>query len=140
MDENTVLTFTLKDDNPADGKLDRIKGTLKVDKYGIELSFDGHTTLVEEDGAPVYIEYHNGEVLVHIWGDVNEEEATHHISLADARKSAANPDTLAFWDADNSPDPRARIADAAHHHPDCQCNICFYGADEWLRIFHASEY
>lgn len=29
---------------------------------------------------------------------------------------------------------------ASEHHEDCQCGICVYGADEWLRINHPSEY
>lgn len=26
------------------------------------------------------------------------------------------------------------------HNPDCQCAVCVYGQDEWIRNFHASEY
>lgn len=29
---------------------------------------------------------------------------------------------------------------ASEHHVDCQCNMCVYGTDEWLRIYHPSEY
>lgn len=36
--------------------------------------------------------------------------------------------------------PHDQIAEAAHHHPDCQCNICYYGADVWLHHFHPGEY
>jgi hypothetical protein len=140
MDNSTVLTFTLQDDSGNEGVLNHIKGTLSVDKYGIAIAFDGHTMFTEDNGAPLYIEYHHGEVLVHIWGDVNEEDATNHISLEGARQSAANPDTIAFWDRANDLDPRARIAEAAHHHPECQCSICTHGGDAWLWLNHPSEY
>jgi len=128
--------FELKDDaNPKD----TIKGTLEVDKLGISLSFAEHGMFTEPEGAPIYIEFYNNEIRVHIWGDINEEDATEHISLEDARNTAATPETMAFWGEDTK-SARDMVAAAASHHPECQCAICYYGADEWLRNFHASEY
>ena len=37
-------------------------------------------------------------------------------------------------------DPRNQIQEAGAHHPDCQCDICYYGADQWLWLNHPSEY
>ena len=37
-------------------------------------------------------------------------------------------------------DPRNQIQEAGCHHPDCQCDLCTYGADLWLWINHPSEY
>jgi len=45
---------------------------------------------------------------------------------------------------DNPHDPSCECADCCasigYHHPDCQCNACYYGADLAKWAFHPSEY
>ena len=60
---------------------------------GVGLEFDGHGGYWTDDECKtgeghrsvVWVELCNGEVVVRIWEDINDEEPTTSISLADAR-------------------------------------------------------
>lgn len=58
-------------------------------RHGISLRVQGHgdKTSPEGHGMPVLVELQDGEVWVHVWADVNQEDPTHSISLAGARDS-----------------------------------------------------
>lgn len=48
--------------------------------YGDKVSQEGL-------GVPVIIELHNGDLRVVVWADINQEDPTHIISLANAKES-----------------------------------------------------
>ena len=52
-----------------------------VDGYGEMTAYDGH-------GFPILVEFHQGELQVMVWGDINNEDPTHVISLEGAREDA----------------------------------------------------
>jgi hypothetical protein len=51
--------------------------------YGDKMTSTGH-------GVPIILEVHEGELRVVIWSDINKEDPTHIISLANARESNRN--------------------------------------------------
>ena len=57
-----------------------------------------------------------------------------------------NPyDDQEYTESERAAEQRALIADQASceagwHHPDCQCNVCYYGVDLARWAFLASEY
>ncbi len=55
------------------------------DPHGVSITFPGYGDLISGvDGIPVYVEYRNGIPHVIIWGDINQEDPTHTISLEGA--------------------------------------------------------
>jgi hypothetical protein len=53
---------------------------------GLTVHPQGHATF-DGDFPPIYIEFHNGQVRVCVWDDVNDQEPT-IISLENARENA----------------------------------------------------
>lgn len=47
---------------------------------------DGMGTKVEEEGAPIHIEYNSGDGvwMLYVWADINEEGPTHIIDMTQA--------------------------------------------------------
>jgi hypothetical protein len=73
-----------------DGLHDDVEGTeISVTEMPnhIAISIAGHgDSLSNNDaGVPVIIEKYDGEFRVVIWGDINQEDPTHIISLADTK-------------------------------------------------------
>lgn len=56
---------------------------------GMELRFVGYGEKCAAlgQGAPVYIEYYQGKLVVRVWADINSEEPTHVIDLTGALES-----------------------------------------------------
>jgi len=56
---------------------------------GLALHFDGYSDFCSQDnnGTPIYIESFNDELRVIIYGDINQEDPTHIISLENAHIS-----------------------------------------------------
>lgn len=63
------------------------------------LDFDGYTLWIRpagcgdasslpDNGWPIKLEYYDGEVWLVVWGDINQEDATHRISLTGAMESS----------------------------------------------------
>jgi hypothetical protein len=63
--------------------LENINGSIYIspEGYGDACSADGC-------GIPALIEVYEGELRIIIWGDINQEDPTHIISLEGARESA----------------------------------------------------
>lgn len=61
---------------------------------GIEVDFKGYGTRCQDEGYgyPVLIEIRNGVPHVLIWTDINNEDATHVISLEGAAESKRKPE------------------------------------------------
>lgn len=53
--------------------------------YGVQPLQPGPAEMGQ--GGPVYIEYRSGVPHLVVWGDINNEEPTHSISLAGAHES-----------------------------------------------------
>ena len=69
------------------------------DEIGVELFFAENGIVISFDdledynyGGPVFIELVDGEIRVSVWSDINQEDPTHQISLAGARKSERKKD------------------------------------------------
>lgn len=56
---------------------------------GIAISFSGHGDYYSQgdNGSPIYIDKYEGDIRVVIYGDINNEDATHKVSLKDAKLS-----------------------------------------------------
>lgn len=92
--QTTGCDFTLVDEmgETADDIHGHIDTSLDL---GIALRFDGYSDVSSEDdiGTPIYIEHYEGELIVRVYADINNEEPTHHISLAGAKNSARLDET-----------------------------------------------
>ena len=91
--DDDVLYTELKD---QDGDHD---GTVKMTVHSnrgthLTIAADGYGDLVSFDGAPVIMELYEGTLRVLVWGDINSEEPTHTISLADAKESNRQEDEV----------------------------------------------
>jgi hypothetical protein len=96
-DKGVLARFTLHNDHGPDAGCrlvadtmgregDALRGVvLMADGYGDHHSKDGH-------GSPVLIEMSDGNLRLAIWGDINEESATHVVDLGDAQESARKGD------------------------------------------------
>jgi len=62
------------------------QGTSDNKQYA-EIVIPGCGTQTQDNGAPVYIEIVDGEPVLYIWADINQEEPTHKISLQYALES-----------------------------------------------------
>lgn len=73
----------------AGQSIDRLHVRLEPSERGIDVYFEGYGTADMQDGygAPMWIELSQGHPRVLLWGDINEEDPTHDISLARARES-----------------------------------------------------
>lgn len=78
------MSFTLKDETAEDG--DTHGYVENKHTLGLSLHFDGYSDCCSEDGygTPVYIEKYDNDLRVIIYSDINQEEPTHVISLANA--------------------------------------------------------
>lgn len=56
---------------------------------GIAISLSGYGDYYsqEDNGSPIYIDKYEGDIRVVIYGDINNEDATHKVSLKDAKLS-----------------------------------------------------
>ncbi len=85
MKDKKVVPFTIFDPN---GSTSSIAGKITITPMGVFLSFDyhGEKTAAEGHGQPVMVEFHEGQVKVRVWSDINQEDATHVVSLDKARE------------------------------------------------------
>jgi hypothetical protein len=60
--------------------------TIKVSPGGISFRFSGYgdKTSVKGEGEPALVELRNGVPYVVVWGDINQEDPTHVVSLEGA--------------------------------------------------------
>lgn len=85
----STLNLNLLSVSPEDGP--QLEGFIAAfdsvaGSAGIEISFDGYGTYAGGSGdCPIYIENRGGVPHVIVWGDVNQEDPTHVISLAGAK-------------------------------------------------------
>jgi hypothetical protein len=65
-----------------------LKGHVNITAHGLDIHFDGFGTH-DNDGAPLYIEPDaSGNPLVYAWGEIDNEDHTHLVSLHGAREAA----------------------------------------------------
>ncbi len=66
-----------------------VAATIEADTHGIAVRFEGYGDhgSAEGFGWPVLIELHDGELTIHVWADIGQEDPTHVISLENARES-----------------------------------------------------
>lgn len=82
--ENNLEYFELYDESEGD----TISGYIdKKSNLGIGIHFDGYGDCCSDDncGTPVYIEKYDNEVRVRVYSEINSEEATHNVSLKEAK-------------------------------------------------------
>lgn len=83
---NRDIPFVIADS--SDGTR-TVRGRIHVGPYGVALTFEGHED--HNGGEPVYLEIFDGEVRAVLWSDINQEDPTHVVSLAGARRSCRRP-------------------------------------------------
>jgi len=54
----------------------------------LEVFVEGMSTLSEEQGAPIYLEYYEGKWWMRIWADINSQDPTHSIDMSGALDKA----------------------------------------------------
>lgn len=71
----------------VDGK--RLQITIDVSKQGIAIGAKGYGEKTAEPGTgrPIFIDFFNDELRVHVWADINKEDQTHIIDMSGALES-----------------------------------------------------
>ena len=84
------LHFPLRDDDSEFISNEPITAQVICGVRGLEIGFTGYgdASTVPGYGAPIYIEVHQGRLMLHVWADINQEDPTHVIDLEGARESA----------------------------------------------------
>jgi len=61
-----------------------------LSESGVEIGASGYgeKIAIKDHGYPIYLEFHEGHLRLHVWADINNEEPTHIIDLEGARESA----------------------------------------------------
>ena len=81
--------FTLKDSADPNlsikGVLDDEAGTISFEGYGDCVSAEGH-------GAPILLDFYEGNVRVIVWAEINQGDPTDIIDLRRARESNRIPE------------------------------------------------
>lgn len=70
-----------------------------IDHYdrGLEISLPEHGQFsVQHNGAPIWLEHHDGKFLLYVWADINQEDPTHSIDMSGALESKR--EILDGWD------------------------------------------
>jgi hypothetical protein len=92
-DSETVVPFTLGrqgiDPKTEDDATGEIKGEVRIDLRGITIRIDGYgdAATMNGYGSPILIEHYNGELVIRLWADINQEDPTHAIDLEGAKES-----------------------------------------------------
>ncbi len=83
----SAIAFTLKDH--GDEPKPNVNGRIEHNDIGIEIHVDGYgsAAMPPGQGAVVFLEFYNGELVVRTWADINQEDCTSRISLEDAQES-----------------------------------------------------
>ena len=76
------ITHELKDQN----RVQEIKIGNGTSPNGIFIAVKGYSTFVGSDDAIIHLEYYNGKMLLHVWGNVNSEDPTATIDLEKAKE------------------------------------------------------
>ena len=78
-----LLEYFIHNREGPEGDTARIKVKLELTPNGIAIGFEGYGEKVmpEDLGKPVFIELYKGTPRVIVFGDINNEEATHIVSL-----------------------------------------------------------
>lgn len=69
--------------------------TAEFENAGVAILIPGYSDIYTDeafDSPVVLIEFRDGVPFVCIWGDINQEDPTHEISLAGAAKTATKPE------------------------------------------------
>jgi hypothetical protein len=87
-DDDTTARFTVTLTDSGDGD-DTLAVTVEANKNGIEIKPEGYGDLgtIDGYGCPVFLEWANGKLMLHVWADINQEDPTHSIDLTGAKES-----------------------------------------------------
>ena len=66
---------------------------MTADACGIEIFVTGYGMKCVEGGSPIFLEVFEGRLVLRVWADINKEDPTHVIDLAEAREDARKDDT-----------------------------------------------
>ena len=86
-----TLPYELQLDLPdGSGKHAPLPVTIVAGETGIEIKAEGYGDSSSDVGfgAPIFIEWYDGKLRVHLFGDINREDPTHSVDLEGARESA----------------------------------------------------
>ena len=81
-----MVEYFLRNQEGPPGDESKIKAKLRLTPKGIEIGFEGYgeKTMENGHGMPVFIELYAGRPRVIVFGDINQEEPTDIINLANA--------------------------------------------------------
>jgi hypothetical protein len=81
------ITGLIPDNGHEEGSLEV---TVIIGDGGIEIKTSGYGHPSETDGSPMFIELYNGELVLHVWDDINKQDPR-TISLEGAREENYEP-------------------------------------------------
>jgi hypothetical protein len=56
---------------------------------GLDICLSGHgCSSMEGEAPPIFLEVHEGNVVLYVWADINQDDPTHKINLSGALLSA----------------------------------------------------
>lgn len=91
MSDEKEMTVTIHDNGDREGVdgSDSLKVTIKANRNGIEICPEGYGDMTTEDGhgAPIFLEFYDGKLVLRAWADINQEDPTHQIDMEEARES-----------------------------------------------------
>ncbi len=66
-----------------------VRAKIEADEHGINIGFVGYGDHGSADccGRPVFIEIHDGQLKIHVWTDIGQDDATHVLNLENAREN-----------------------------------------------------
>jgi hypothetical protein len=91
----TELPFSMPDSSEKNA--DPKRGEVVLDGDGITIQVEGYGDHCSPDGrgTPIMIENWEGELRLVVWADINQEDATHRISLEGAREDRRKTKVMA---------------------------------------------
>ena len=80
-----MMVYEIEDSN--NGK--KLLATVTFTSRGIGIGFNGYGDKTSEDGEGevIFVDVEGGNPMVRVWGDINEEDPTHTITLEGAKES-----------------------------------------------------
>lgn len=67
------------------GKRYGVVVSIEGGQLGIHVQGYGDKSSTDNTGEPILLDMNNGRLMVYVWGDINNEDATHTIDLEGAR-------------------------------------------------------
>ena len=91
---------------------------IKASPGAAEVYIDGLGTMVEQGGAPIYVEYYDGAWVLNVWADASSEDPTHRIDLSKAVDNEAGNKELSENTGSSNQEEINKILDLIENDPE----------------------